>query len=1284
MSTPIIGVLLPLRLETRFAEPDAPGAGWRLKVRVVPDAASLDRHNPLPLDSELDAVAALWQAVDGGVDALATEHGRAQWQAFAAQVGAARGAWLARSFPAEPAPGGGWRITRPAATSEPLTFARVAGLPKTLQLWLGRGGGAPVRIAELTVDRDRLALDPPDPETGQARWWTSFKEAEQVQLGTTVDLGPDRPDDIDVLYVVGLGEDSPADLFAAHRDAGILGVAALGTATNSVDGARAADLARDPEVWRTLLTAPPPQPGAEAVSAALTGKDSALGPLPGGETDHRPVNQALVGSLWSVLWGHWVKDVWLDGKGLELGAWAYDHLAPEGPLPPIRIGDQPYGVLPVSAPSRWVTAPGDPAVEKHVLRVGLGARDVAATAAEAAGTIVGADTARLLDLIGRVPASRGYAWRWALPLELLYLLEWAYGDGVPWARLQKWWDETAVRATKIADRSPSRRYATLGEPQDLTLPLVVPTNLTDGRTLDKLLEILLEVPPKELASPRILDEVFRPMPDSLLFRLLLHARLVDTAEVVRFTVEASGPALEPIEAPDSEPTRLARWASQFSDAMVGSDPASLLFRIGREALGALPGLDPAVVERVLRATLDTASHRIDPWLTGVVTRRLRELTAAAEPARFQLGAYGWVDAPRPRDPAAPPPPAEYLHAPSMEQALTAAVLRDRALSDAEPARWQMDVDSDRVRLVEELAEQVRLGSHLTEVLGRAVERAVAAQADVERLRAQFPIRVEHTGRRVCDGQAVLDRYVTNPADLGLTGAQLDTLAPLAHAVDTYGDLLVAEAVHHVVSGRGATAATAMEAAAGLAAPPTLEVLRTRRGGRIARTTVVAALPAAAGPPAPDAFTSPGVLAEPAVAAFLEAQTGAPGTDPWRWEALDTADQPLGPVTLADLGLTPVDTLSLSAVNLYELALAAVEGAARLEPAALPAQAAAQRLADILGSRPVLPEDLVTGGPAAPGTEAALASLQAGVQAELHGRYSAVHALADDLRTWLVAAAADPADHTAALVGAARWGITPLRADGAPTATLVARAAAALSERLAKAPSPAAAAALAPATLASALAELVSPEGRLPVLSRLPLDQLPTALVPDVAGPAALDPYWLEVVSPVRAHLARFEAYQLSRHVRGLSPLAAWTNRPGDPWQREPRPDADADAPPVDTHLLAAFGPAGALDPAAGPARPVALGLVDSFSEVIPATDHTTTVAFHVDAPASRAPQAVLIAVPPDVDVPLDTETLVDVLADTRRLVRARAAAPPDLDALAAGTPSVLLPAHQPTGISLTK
>jgi hypothetical protein len=87
---------------------------------------------------------------------------------------------------------------------------------------------------------------------------------------------------------------------------------------------------------------------------------------------------------------------------------------------------------------------------------------------------------------------------------------------------------------------------------------------------------------------------------------------------------------------------------------------------------------------------------------------------------------------------------------------------------------------------------------------------------------------------------------------------------------------------------------------------------------------------------------------------------------------------------------------------------------------------------------------------------------------------------------------------------------------------------------------------------------------------------------------------------------------------------------------------------------------------------VAVAALDAWTDSVPSRSHTTMAAFGFNAPKSRAPQAVLLAVPPDPEQRLDNEGLLDVLLETRELVHARAARPTDLAGLPYASPSPLV------------
>jgi hypothetical protein len=1278
MSPPLIGVLLPVRLETVIDEPAAPGGDYTLKVLVVPDEISIDRFDETVVQAELDDLAAMWEAAEGS---LASPRGAAAFRGMAQRHGADRSAWLARRFPAGFDP-------RAATLRTKDRVSEIRGFPPLIEIWVARGGGPPVLMETKAVHSDKLSLDF---RLGPAnRWWTSWTVAEAAGLGATINLGPGDPGDIDLILALGLGEEPPAGLFKAHSDAGALAVLEPGTPTNTVGGAAAADLAADPDIWRRVVITAPGMGAAGQIGLAITGDREALGPVPGGESNNQDLNRAMVRALWPVLWGRSFKDVWdLKDEVFDAGLWAGDNLFPEGPLPPIRVNRQPYGLLPVTGLQDWVPAPGDPPLEARLRGPLRRARSVWADAALKAGTIVGADTQRALEVLGQRATSGDYVWRWLVPLEVVSLLSGIFGGGVSVADLEASWDGVASSVLQFHG-PPARRYAGLSGVAALAIPLVRPTLEPFARIPFQ--ELLAAVAAAGRDDPlRLLHPggVFvsvaeqhgggaeRVVPDSLLLRLLVHALVLASAEVARLVDGDTGPLLEPISADTSampEPA-LASWLRRFAQllqtapgtlsAQAGS-PQSTLHERNVRAIERLTRWEPAPLERVFRGALDTAASRIDPWITGIAWRRLMSLQSSQAPAG--LGIYGWVEGPLvgQRGPTA----GGLLHAPSDAQARAAIVLRDRAVHD-QTGRWQMEIDSEKARLAYLIGEEVRQGAHIYEAVGRAVERRIRRKKVIEALRREFPQRqahlhADHAVRRACNGTAVLEALEAEPGGTGpvdprlasnLTLDERRRLVPLRSALEAYGDLLLADSAYHLIAGNAERAGATLNAAAGFETPPELQLLRTPRGGRSATSTVVTVLPLSSA-----SLGGPGALADPVVAAFLQERAG-PTADPtaWTWQVQTATGQVA--VTLADLGLTVADSLALTADDLTRLALGHV-GGTDLAPGSAPnGRETAERLARLLGARPALPADLATDG-----TEPADRAIRLELVDRLLALIDAARILVGAIR-----ASVDEDVQRSLLREATRWGIAPIPREGTTLRAQVRMAGRILDARLRAVPPLAEVRTVSAERLATAIADLASPGRRMPVLSRLSGAEI-GSLVATPAQPLGQE--WLEIVAAVRARLAPIEAHQL-----GSAPFAAWTNRPGDPWQKALAAAEQDEYTEPTSALVIAYGPAGTLDGVPASDQ-FAVGLVDSWGEVVPRAPHNTVAAFGFNAPSARPPQSVLLAVTPDVSKSLQSETLLKIVLETRDLIRARVARPDDLGALAAGLPTDFLPDAEPTGVRL--
>ena len=170
-----------------------------------------------------------------------------------------------------------------------------------------------------------------------------------------------------------------------------------------------------------------------------------------------------------------------------------------------------------------------------------------------------------------------------------------------------------------------------------------------------------------------------------------------------------------------------------------------------------------------------------------------------------------------------------------------------------------------------------------------------------------------------------------------------------------------------------------------------------------------------------------------------------------------------------------------------------------------------------------------------------------------------------------------------------------------------------------------------------------------------------------------------MVAATHANLARLEALQLEMDL----PLDAWSSSPGDPWQRAPiqdnlaRREATSPLGLQMPRFVAAYGSADAWL-----GQQVAVGLIDAFGEAIPMPQRSTLTAFGFNAPAARAPQAILLAVPPRQRQRLDSDLLWEIVAETRELAHARTARIEDLGDLQALTPTMWLQSSGPTRVRL--
>jgi hypothetical protein len=163
---------------------------------------------------------------------------------------------------------------------------------------------------------------------------------------------------------------------------------------------------------------------------------------------------------------------------------------------------------------------------------------------------------------------------------------------------------------------------------------------------------------------------------------------------------------------------------------------------------------------------------------------------------------------------------------------------------------------------------------------------------------------------------------------------------------------------------------------------------------------------------------------------------------------------------------------------------------------------------------------------------------------------------------------------------------------------------------------------------------------------------------------------LQQISAVRPEIDALMSVITASEMMG-SPLppdqysvVQFPHQPGQHWAALDLPGAGAN-PHLAIAILGQFDASGWL-----------AGLYcDGWTDIIPSPTEITGMAFHYDVPAARPPQAVLLAVPPDLSSPVwSFDKLFNTVTDTLELAKIRLVGPREIPALGAGLlPAIYLP-----------
>ncbi len=993
--------LLPVRIETRF---QVSGDRNELRVRIFPDEIAITAHRRELTGAELADAKAYWierakaRTVPDPAEGEIAVRGAATL--LASRYGSNRARWLAReskpvNFDATPPPGPD-DLQFPEIETVPPDFSvppRSYVLPDRFVVMAFVGNtkvheatGAPI-AASIAFGPDPQLLAgviDRDPATGKIltdpalAWLVDYDKAVEAGLAVTMPIDPqsastgfDRVVALGVKYSASTEETTALveRLLEDHHFTDGIGVAPQGTPTNNtsdVASGFSSSLASDIDAFLAEVDAAdqPDEPDhfkkadgqrlAEALGISTDLVRSWPNPACADVAEALAMNRAL----WPATLGGYLREFMKptvdDAFANAIRGLFQTFVTGRGLLPALRVGRQPYGVLPTSGVVPW--SPDESRLgqrqsafpERLLPVLQRLTRDFRAMSGNVDAIFRGADAFdALLRVIGLQASSVSFESRKAV------------GDRVSWNALalqgvsgfvlSNWFDilqtvrDQALANLGLTDAALGLRKLTfLGHADALGGPVVdgeplVPLSETERiRPFDESMNYIGWLLTSSEAIVRAQE--FRDQngdliaaPRALLYQYLRQALLAGLSESAfgliarlrpEMIAEETAHALVGFDrsglVPDEAAVQIDGAAIGLSRAQVSVGqhlltavrappdflplpPEALPLLAMNDALVRLRDLPTARLERLFAEHMDICSYRLDAWHSALFATRLQAMRRSDGGQHgLYLGAYGYVENLRPR--AAPVlvnqqtlpeslredgrPVFErtdnggFVHAPSLAQAVSAAILRNGYLTHADETQresFTVNLTSARVRNVMQFVEGLRAGQELGALLGYQLERGlhenhpgVELDIFIFRLRERFPFVSRRLtdvpdgtpaevieARNVIDGYDLVDHIRGKTYPFGIAGLPTNESVPAEAAViaaikaeflrlqdtlDAISDVMMAESVHQAVQNNADRARGVLQSVVEGDLPPVPDVVATPRSGRVLSERVVIHLP----------------------------------------------------------------------------------------------------------------------------------------------------------------------------------------------------------------------------------------------------------------------------------------------------------------------------------------------------------------------------------------------------------------------------------------------------------
>ena len=726
--------LFPVRLETRFTQE---AGEFYLCVRIYPDDIHLDSHEPLLTEEEVVWGQQLWEQIwRSGRDPAMEE---AIQEELAERFGAGRAAWIAKTLkPLNPQDRSDEPGSLPVKPVYPEVETReetwtmptqVKGLPDRWVLLAYGEDEEPLAAVSHPVSGELAAgFDPrePDPETPEGRtllahrdnderlpldkgmkWMVDFEEAIAAGMAFRIKLTSraEAESGFDRLIVLGVDTQSTAQtletLFDSHRYTDSLDFIPQGSPSNNTAEVSAQYSETEPEQESDFIAqaAEPSNPedcNCHITANALGISSNTFAKLPHTVDREQADAQAMNAMLWPATWGYFLRyminhaDGHLSDETIEsLRRYFIKFVRARGPIPALRVGHQPYGILPVTALDLYQASPdneaeifGDRAItllDSLRKRWSAVVNDIPHIQAPITSENTSTETLSqtLADILGMSAVSETFLGRMALD-GILYGVPSPGPNGLSVtqdASINQY-QQSATGAFNDLEATPNLpNYSLPAASFVFTEPIVKITPdldteepfdlaalcdrlLDDNRTFNQINNGFL--------TPEEEDE-----PLALITRHAFLLGILDTAynlSRLQGNVDPAthrDPSLIGIlsdpqtgQAEDT-PTLLdlvARSPNELGLSIPGASLAEAtvanladsnhettqILRDMRDGLNHLASIPVEQAYGLMGETLDLASHRLDAWITALATARLDYLRKK-QATGIILGGYGWLE-----------------------------------------------------------------------------------------------------------------------------------------------------------------------------------------------------------------------------------------------------------------------------------------------------------------------------------------------------------------------------------------------------------------------------------------------------------------------------------------------------------------------------------------------------------------------------------------------------------------------------------------------------------------